>query len=173
MELLKNNSLRPAWIEIDLKQLQRNFEIINQDKPANLQILSVVKAQAYGHGAYEVAKVALANEVNMLGVATIDEALELRTKGIAAPIMLFGEKRSISRSRKVRAPTEIATALLRSRTTTSGGRIMLPHPEPARAWNQTGCPFRNPAPEWPPPFCVLRGSCNAFAHLGALSASAR
>src|SRR5712664_1926785 len=50
---------RPAWIEIDLRQLKRNFQILNQDKPEGLQVLSVVKDEAYGHGAWAVAKTAL------------------------------------------------------------------------------------------------------------------
>ena len=87
-----NPSHRPVWIEIDLKQLQKNFELINQDKPDRLHILSVVKDQAYGHGAYECAKVALKNGVEMLGVVTLSEAIELREQGISAPILLFGER---------------------------------------------------------------------------------
>jgi len=83
---------RPAWIEVSLTQLQKNFELINQDKPDVLQILCVVKDQAYGHGAYECAKIALRNDVKMLGVATIGEAIELREKGISDPILVFGER---------------------------------------------------------------------------------
>ena len=83
---------RPAWIEIDLQQLQRNFELINQDKANRLSILAVVKDQAYGHGAYECANVALKNGVEMLGVVTLSEAIELREQGISAPILLFGER---------------------------------------------------------------------------------
>lgn len=94
MMIEKSNQkpLRPAWVEVDLAQLRRNFEIINQDKPGHLRILSVVKDQAYGHGAVEVAKVALESGAVYLAVATIDEALELRQHGIAAPILLFGER---------------------------------------------------------------------------------
>jgi hypothetical protein len=50
---------RPAWIEINLRQLKRNFQIINHDKPAALEILCVVKDEAYGHGALRVAQTAL------------------------------------------------------------------------------------------------------------------
>ena len=84
--------LRPAWVEIDLAQLRRNFQVINNDKPNNLQTMSVVKDQAYGHGAVEVAKVALKSGAVYLAMATIDEALELRQHGISDPILLFGER---------------------------------------------------------------------------------
>ncbi len=82
---------RPAWIEIDLRQLQKNFEFIQRDKPAELQMLFVVKDQAYGHGAYECAQVGLRHGVRMLAVATVGEAAELRDQGITAPILLFGQ----------------------------------------------------------------------------------
>lgn len=86
------NSIRPAWVEIDLSQLNRNVEIITQDKAANLKFISVIKDQAYGHGAVEVGRAALEWGATHLAVATIDEALELRQNGVSAPVMLFGER---------------------------------------------------------------------------------
>jgi len=90
--LQTQTSVRPAWVEIDLQQLRENFRIIQRDKPANLRFMSVIKDQAYGHGAGEVGKVALEFGASHLAVATIDEALELRKTGITAPVMLFGER---------------------------------------------------------------------------------
>ncbi|PIE29995.1 alanine racemase [candidate division KSB3 bacterium] len=87
-----NHYRRPAWIEIDLKQLERNFRLIQQDKPPQLRVLAVVKDQAYGHGAYECATIALKQGASMLGVVTLSEAVELREKGITAPILLLGER---------------------------------------------------------------------------------
>ncbi len=91
-ESQKSYAARPAWIEVDLVQLRRNFQIINQDKPPNLQILSVVKDQAYGHGAAEVAKTVLDAGAKGLAVATIDEAVELVENGISSSILIFGER---------------------------------------------------------------------------------
>ena len=85
-------SRRPAWIEIDLARLRRNFEIIFADKPARVALLSVVKDQAYGHGAATVARAALNAGASYLGVATLGEALELRQAGVRAPILTFGER---------------------------------------------------------------------------------
>ena len=48
--------LRSAWVEVDLGRLRRNYQIINQDKPAGVQILSVLKDDGYGHGALGVGK---------------------------------------------------------------------------------------------------------------------
>src|SRR5882762_9814143 len=83
---------RPAWIEIDLRQLERNFQHINHDKPARLEILCVVKDEAYGHGALRVAQTALECGARFLGVATLEEAVTLRHKGIKAPILLLGDR---------------------------------------------------------------------------------
>ncbi len=87
-----NHPLRPAWIEIDLDQLRRNFDLINRDKPPALRILSVVKDEAYGHGAEKIARTAQAAGASALAVGTLDEALRLRKAGIAGPILLLGER---------------------------------------------------------------------------------
>ena len=83
---------RPAWIEIDLQQLRRNFQFINQEKPAGLAVLSVVKDEAYGHGALAVAKSALAAGATCLGLSTLQEAITLRKSGIRAPMLLLGDR---------------------------------------------------------------------------------
>jgi alanine racemase len=83
---------RPAWIEVDLDRLRRNFQFIAQDKPGRLGIISVVKDEAYGHGAANVAKIALESGAAALAVFTLDEALALRTEGFRAPILCLGER---------------------------------------------------------------------------------
>ena len=83
---------RPAWVEIDLAQLSRNWDLINQAKPPALRVLAVVKDEAYGHGALAAARVALAHGAVMLATATLDEALALRAGGIRAPLLLFGAR---------------------------------------------------------------------------------
>lgn len=81
--------LRPAWAEIDLDNLKKNFEIIRK-RVKDKKIISVVKADAYGHGAVEISK-----ELEVLGsdyfaVATLEEGMELRINGISKPILIFG-----------------------------------------------------------------------------------
>ncbi len=83
---------RPAWIEIDLNRLRRNFQLINQDKPGRLGVLSVLKDEAYGHGALPIAKVALACGACFLASSTIQEAMRLRDQGIRARLLLLGER---------------------------------------------------------------------------------
>src|SRR5260370_35987822 len=79
---------RPAWIEVDLKRLERNFELIAQDKPNGVELLSVVKDEAYSHGAFQVAKAALASGATFLGLSTLQEAIALRERGIKAPMLI-------------------------------------------------------------------------------------
>jgi alanine racemase len=83
---------RPAWIEIDLKQLRSNYDLIKQDKPKNVKLLSIVKDEAYGHGAFKVAKVALEAGAEFLSLSNVDEAMTLRCGGIHTPILLLGER---------------------------------------------------------------------------------
>ena len=83
---------RPAWIEVDLAQLRLNFDLINRDKPRALRILSVVKDEAYGHGAVKIARVAQEAGASGLAVSTLEEALRLRSAGVTGPILLLGER---------------------------------------------------------------------------------
>ncbi len=83
---------RPAWVEIDLGRLRRNFRLIHRDKPPGVGVLSVVKDEAYGHGALAVSKIALAEGAVFLGLGTLEEAVALRDRGIPAPMLLFGER---------------------------------------------------------------------------------
>ncbi|MGH7455097.1 MAG: alanine racemase, partial [bacterium] len=90
-----NTPLRPARVEINLAQLRRNLEIIRADMPPNLKWCSVVKDQAYGHGAVEIARETVRAGASYVAVATLDEALELRGAPINVPILIFGERPQI------------------------------------------------------------------------------
>ncbi|MCL1975026.1 MAG: alanine racemase [Firmicutes bacterium] len=97
---MANVSGRPACIEVDLAALRHNVTVMRkQVSPALL--MAVVKANAFGHGAVPIARAALIAGAEKLAVATIDEAIELRQNGIAAPILNLGWT----------APEEITQAL--------------------------------------------------------------
>ncbi|OQY22163.1 MAG: alanine racemase [Desulfobacteraceae bacterium 4572_35.2] len=81
---------RPTHVEIDLTALQHNYQMIRQGLSASFGVLAVVKADAYGHGAAEVAKVLQRLGANLLGVAIAEEGVELRDSGIAMPILVLG-----------------------------------------------------------------------------------
>lgn len=81
---------RPAWIEVNLARLRHNIEFIKNKITHKVKLMVIVKANAYGHGAVEVAKVAMNHGAYALGVATIMEGMELRLGGITAPILVIG-----------------------------------------------------------------------------------
>jgi alanine racemase len=83
---------RPAWIEIDLEQLRKNFAAINEQRRPGLKIISVLKDNAYGHGAVEVARVAVKAGATLIALSTLDEAEKLRRGGSESPILLLGER---------------------------------------------------------------------------------
>ncbi|MGE5554630.1 MAG: alanine racemase [Betaproteobacteria bacterium] len=83
-------TIRPVWAEINLDNLAHNVREIRRRIGPRAQIMAVVKANAYGHGAGPVAKVALENGANWLGVALVEEAYQLRREGIEAPIHVLG-----------------------------------------------------------------------------------
>ncbi len=82
-----------AWLEINLNNLSHNvniLNILNKMLPEKCELMAVVKAQAYGHGAYEVATHINRLGVNAFAVATIDEGIELRRYGITGEILILG-----------------------------------------------------------------------------------
>lgn len=79
----------PSWIEIDCQQLSKNISIIRRHIGQSLFCL-VVKANAYGHGLYPVSKAAADAGVDYLGVAHLQEGVQLREAGITIPILVLG-----------------------------------------------------------------------------------
>jgi alanine racemase len=83
---------RPAWTEIDLGKLRRNLRLIRRDLPAHVRLLAVVKDEAYGHGALDVAQIAQKEGAWGFGLSTLEEAMHLREGGITSPLLLLGER---------------------------------------------------------------------------------
>jgi alanine racemase len=81
---------RPAWAEVDLDALAHNIREVRRLTDKDAMILAAVKADAYGHGAVTASKTFLDNGADRLGVATLTEAVELRSAGIDAPILNLG-----------------------------------------------------------------------------------
>ena len=83
------DSIRPTWAEIDLNNLEHNMKEISKLCKGK-EIIAVLKADAYGHGALDVASTLIKGGATKLGVAVITEALELRDSGIDVPIVILG-----------------------------------------------------------------------------------
>lgn len=82
--------IRRSWAEIDIRQLQKNYEIYKLQLPKSKRIMAVVKADAYGHGDYQIAKALYEIGVRDFAVSNIQEAYALRKKGLSGEIMILG-----------------------------------------------------------------------------------
>jgi len=85
---LPSNVTYPTWLEINLSAVEDNVKTIL--KTTGVPLMAVVKGNAYGHGAVEVAKTALQAGASWLAVARLSEARILREAGIEAPILILG-----------------------------------------------------------------------------------
>lgn len=84
------SSRRPTWVAIDVDALAANVrEVVAELGPAT-ELMAVVKADAYGHGALQVARTAVAGGATWVATATVGEALDLRQRGLAAPCLVLG-----------------------------------------------------------------------------------
>jgi len=83
------NNFRPVWEEVNLDNIAYNMKNIRA-KTKSKEIFAVVKADAYGHGAVDVAPVLLENGATRLSVAVLSEGVELRKSGIKCPINILG-----------------------------------------------------------------------------------
>lgn len=79
-----------AWIELDKKCLYQNIDALSQLLPHGCQLMPAVKADAYGHGAVEIAKALQDKGIKAFCVASIKEGMELRKNGITAKILILG-----------------------------------------------------------------------------------
>ncbi|NJL84224.1 MAG: alanine racemase [Chloroflexaceae bacterium] len=78
-----------AWVEIDLTAIAHNVREIKGCLGPSTELMAVIKADAYGHGALSVARTALAAGATWLAVATLSEGMALREGGIVAPTLLL------------------------------------------------------------------------------------
>lgn len=88
-DMLKD-TLRPAWVEVNLSNADYNIKQIKKKVGEGRQIIGVVKADGYGHGAPQIARVLLDNGVDILAIAALSEAITLRKEGFTCPIIMLG-----------------------------------------------------------------------------------
>ena len=79
-----------TWAEVSLENIEHNYRAIRARLPKGCRFLGIVKADAYGHGAVEVAKRLEKCGADYLAIACLDEALELRRSGVKMPILILG-----------------------------------------------------------------------------------
>jgi alanine racemase len=81
---------RPTWAEVSLPRILDNYQAIQRRVGKTLDLMAIVKADAYGHGAVAVSKYLASHGVQWFGVATLEEALELRQAGIRRNLLVLG-----------------------------------------------------------------------------------
>jgi alanine racemase len=82
------DGFRPTWAEVDLEAIRHNVRVL---RPPTSELMAVVKADGYGHGAVQVAGAAIEAGATWCGVALVEEGLELRRAAIEVPILVLSE----------------------------------------------------------------------------------
>lgn len=90
MEVRVNQIEKRSWIEINLSQLKKNYLIYKNSLMTDAEIMAVIKADAYGHGDVQVARLLSECGVHLFAVSNIDEAVGLREAGIEGEILILG-----------------------------------------------------------------------------------
>lgn len=86
--MYSNLQLRRSWVEIDLNQILSNYRYLKNGLP-EVEIMAVIKADAYGHGDVAVAKILQQKGVRLFAVSNIEEAIGLRKNGILGEILFL------------------------------------------------------------------------------------
>lgn len=85
-----NDLQKRTWAQVSLRNIEYNYRTMRSHLPEGTKLLGIVKADAYGHGAVEVAKKLEKCGADYLAIACLDEALELRENGVSLPILILG-----------------------------------------------------------------------------------
>ncbi|MBW3042747.1 alanine racemase [Prochlorococcus marinus] len=88
--VIKPDPCSRAWVEVDSKAIENNARVLKNYIGKDCLLMAVVKADGYGHGAETVAKAALNGGADTLGVATLEEGIQLRNAGLTCQILILG-----------------------------------------------------------------------------------
>lgn len=157
-------------MSVDLGRLASNIRRIRAGLAPGVRLLHVVKDDAYGQGAPEAARVALAHGATDLAVYTLGEAAALRDAGLRAPVLLLGERlpEELPACRDlgvVPAVGTLAVAAAWDRLAAESGRHLPVHVKVNTGMNRFGFPWRE-ADTWAPALAGLRHLefAGAFGH---------
>ena len=135
-----------VWAEIYLDHLVNNYRII-QRRARNAKVMAAIKADAYGHGAVEVARSLESEGIYMFGVASVEEGVELREAGISARVLvlspvLHGQIDAVLEYNLIPTISEMGFfRLLNTRAQTMGKPIPV-HVEVDTGMTRTGIPYK-------------------------------
>jgi alanine racemase len=123
-------SRQRAWVEVDQSAISANARALRRLLGPTTELMAVVKADGYGHGAVPVAQAALSGGAGSFGVATLAEGVELRRAGISLPVLVLGnltqpeELRSCLRWQLMPTISSMREALLCQNLARAAGRRM-------------------------------------------------
>lgn len=123
-------SRQRAWVEVSTAAIQANVRTLRRHIGPSTQLMAVVKADAYGHGALTVARACLEAGAACFGVATLAEGIQLRRAGISAPVLVLGnltqpeELRNCLRWQLMPTLSSMREALLCQNLASDSGRTM-------------------------------------------------
>ena len=89
-KIINSDPCSRAWVEVNSKAIENNSRVLKNFIGEDCLLMAVVKADGYGHGAVTVAKAALIGGADSLGVATLDEGIQLRNAGLKSQILILG-----------------------------------------------------------------------------------
>ena len=90
MEIVVNQMEQRSWVEVDLDQIKQNYLSYKASLPQGVEVMAVIKADAYGHGDAHIAKWLSEQGCRLFAVSNIDEAVGLRNAGIEGEILILG-----------------------------------------------------------------------------------
>ncbi len=88
--LAETHARQRAWVEVSSSAIEANARALKRHLEPSCELMAVVKADGYGHGAETVAKASLRGGATSLGVATLQEGIELRQAGLDEPVLVLG-----------------------------------------------------------------------------------
>ena len=91
MDKVKCPDTRWSWVEVNLSALRRNTQAFKRQLERGVQMMCVVKADAYGHGAVQCVKTMQQAGASQLAVATVEEGVALRQAGVQMPVLILSE----------------------------------------------------------------------------------
>ena len=122
-----------AWVEVSGAAISANVSALKRSLAPSCQLMAVVKADGYGHGAVPVARAAAAGGASCFGVATLGEGLELRQAGFREPVLVLGnltqpeELRNCLQAQLMPTISTMREALLCQNLANGSGRLMAVH----------------------------------------------
>ena len=122
-----------AWVEVSGQAITANVRALRRSMDPGCQLMAVVKADGYGHGAVPVARAAAAGGASCFGVATLGEGLELRQAGFHEPVLVLGnlvqaeELRNCLQAQLMPTLSTLREALLCQNLANGSGRPMAVH----------------------------------------------